>query len=327
MTRISPSICEEQFSGPMAWAAETLLENDGLTTLSPECLSELQDVERLLAANPLPVEALSPDFFEMPACRAMMKGVKAELDQGIGFTILDRLPLDSLDPDCHNKLYWLLMSMVGVTVAQKWDGMMVYDVTDTGAKPTAGSGVRSSKTNAGQGYHTDNAFNLAPDYVALFCIRPAMEGGESGLVSFETVHNRLLEKHPEVLPRLYEPFWFDRQHEHAPDDAPASQMPVFEYDGGVIKVNHATWIIRNGYKVKGLAMDPETAQALDALDDVMEAPGLGKRFMFERGQIQIVNNRRLGHRRTGFTDWPEVAQRRRLVRIWVRNSGRPFYHG
>jgi alpha-ketoglutarate-dependent taurine dioxygenase len=74
-------------------------------------------------------------------------------------------------------------------------------------------------------------------------------------------------------------------------------------------------------------MDPETTAALDALDDVMEAPGLGKRFMFERGQIQIVNNRRLGHRRTGFTDWPEVEQRRRLVRVWVRNSGRPFYHG
>ena len=49
--------------------------------------------------------------------------------------------------------------------------------------------------------------------------------------------------------------------------------------------------------------------------------------MFERGQIQIVNNRRLGHRRTGFTDWPEVEQRRRLVRVWVRNSGLPFYHG
>ena len=322
-----PRICEETLSGPMAWAAETLLENDGLTTLGPDCLAELKAVERLLKDNPLPVEALRPEFFDIPACRAMMTQAKAALDDGMGFTIIDRLPLDDLDPDCHNKLYWLLMSMVGITVAQKWDGLMVYDVTDTGAKPTAGTGVRSSKTNEGQGYHTDNAFNLSPDYVALFCIRPAKEGGESGLVSFETVHNRLRAEYPEVLPRLYELFWFDRQHEHAPDDAKTSQMPVFEYDGQTIKVNHASWIIRNGYKVKGIEMDPETMAALDALDDVMEAPGLGKRFMFERGQIQIVNNRRLGHRRTGFTDWPEVEQRRRLVRVWVRNSGRPFYHG
>jgi hypothetical protein len=322
-----PRMYEETFSGPMAWAAETLLENDGLTVLNADCLAELKAVEQLLKANPLPVEALRPEFFDMPNCQAMMGQAKAALDDGMGFTIIDRLPLDELDPDCHNKLYWLLMSMVGVTVAQKWDGLMVYDVTDTGAKPTAGSGVRSSKTSEGQGYHTDNAFNLAPDYVALFCIRPAKEGGESGLISFETVHNRIREQYPEVLPRLYELFWFDRQHEHAPGDAAASQMPAFEYDGETLKVNHATWIIRNGYKVKGIEMDPETKAALDALDAVMEAPGLGKRFMFERGQIQIVNNRRLGHRRTAFTDWPDPDQRRRLVRIWVRNSGRPFYLG
>ena len=41
------------------------------------------------------------------------------------------------------------------------------------------------KSNQGQGYHTDNAFNTPPEFVALFCLRPAMEGGVSGLVSMD----------------------------------------------------------------------------------------------------------------------------------------------
>ena len=50
-------------------------------------------------------------------------------------------------------------------------------------------------------------------------------------------------------------------------------------------------------------------------------------FDFQAGQIQIVDNRCIGHRRTGFEDWPEPERRRHLVRLWVRNQGRPFYAG
>ena len=60
---------------------------------------------------------------------------------------------------------------------------------------------------------------------------------------------------------------------------------------------------------------------------IPERAGLGKMFKFERGQIQIVNNRRLGHRRTAFRDWDEPERRRHLVRIWLRKTGRPFYQG
>ena len=52
-----------------------------------------------------------------------------------------------------------------------------------------------------------------------------------------------------------------------------------------------------------------------------------KEFFFEPGQVQIVDNRRCGHRRTGFFDWPEPERRRHLVRLWLRGSGKPFYNG
>ena len=74
-------------------------------------------------------------------------------------------------------------------------------------------------------------------------------------------------------------------------------------------------------------MDDETHSALEAIKSVCERTGIGKNLEFEIGQIQILNNRRIGHRRTAYVDWPEPNRRRHLVRIWIRDQGLPFYHG
>jgi hypothetical protein len=319
------TIMEHPFDSPMTWAAQTLLENDGLVMLDGACIAELESAAAEIAANPLAIEGLDPRYFSMPACQATMAQVREQIDNGIGFAIIDRLPLDHLETEQAKKLYWLLMSMIERPVAQKWDGTMVYDVTDTGRKSRPGSGVRSSKTNGGQSYHTDNAFNLPPDFVALFCLQTAQRGGVSGLVSLETVHNLMLAECPEVLPRLYEPFHFDRQMEHAPDDARLSFKPVFETDGVRVYANFSPRLIEHAYEMNNEAMDSTARAAINALMRIPERAGLGKTFRFERGQIQIVNNRRLGHRRTAYRDEPE--HRRHLVRIWLRKSGRPFYQG
>jgi alpha-ketoglutarate-dependent taurine dioxygenase len=50
-------------------------------------------------------------------------------------------------------------------------------------------------------------------------------------------------------------------------------------------------------------------------------------FDLEAGQIQIVDNRALGHSRTAFGDHPEPERRRHLVRLWLRDHGRRAYPG
>ena len=321
------AILDKPLDTPMTWASETLLDNDGLIRLEAEQLDELRAIAKDLAVNPLPTEALRPEHFSMPACEVLMAKVRKQLDGGMGFAIIDRIPVDEFDKDISTKLYWLLMNQVGQPVAQKWDGTMVYDVTDTKAKSEAGNGVRSSKTSQGQGYHVDNAFNLPPDFVGLFCLQTAVEGGVSGLISFETVYNKLLEQHRDLLPRLYEPFYYDRQREHAPDDTLLNEKPMIEQAGETIAFNFSPRLVRQGYEVAGVAMDDKAKAALAAIREIAEAPGMGKSFEFSRGQIQIVNNRQLGHRRTAYTDHDDPARRRHLVRIWIRNHGRPFYAG
>ena len=132
---------ETMASGPMSWEADTPLANGGIFELTQPCLAELHTVAALLEANPLPVEAVVADDFALPQCRDLMAKASHVLDHGIGFAIIDRLPLDDLGPAMAIKLQWLLMSLCGRIVAQKWDGTMVYDVTDTGRRPATGNGV------------------------------------------------------------------------------------------------------------------------------------------------------------------------------------------
>ena len=321
------AILKEKFSGPMVWDADTKFPNDGIAKLNSDCHSEIESVAEALRANPIPTEALLPSDFDMPACRALMEGVRETVDNGTGFAVVDRLDVDALGRDIATQIYWLLMSMTGRPVAQKWDGTLIYDVRDKGGKATAGSGVRSSTTNGGQGFHNDNAFNLPPNFVSLFCLQTAMKGGISGIVSFESVYNKLLEDHGELLERLYQPFYFDRQMEHAPDAERLSFKPIFEVDGEELNVNFSPRLVEHGYEMRGEKPDAEARAAIDALCRTTEIDNLCKRFTFEQGQIQVVNNRRLGHRRTAFRDWDEPEKRRHLVRIWIRKSGRPFYLG
>jgi alpha-ketoglutarate-dependent taurine dioxygenase len=256
-----------------------------------------------------------------------MAKVTELLRDGPGFVILDRLPLEALEPDTAVKVYWLLAYMVGRPVAQKWTGEMIYSVADlTGKKP--GNGIRPDITNAEQNFHNDNSYNLCPpDHVGLLCLRTAKSGGISRVVSLETAHNLMLERHPNLLRRLYRPYRFDRQREHAPDADKTISRPVFALNDDRLASRLSRYLIDQGYELAGERIDGEGAAALDALTAIIDDPALYKEFRFEPGQIQILDNRRLGHKRTAFEDWPEPERKRLLIRLWLRNRGRPFYNG
>ena len=319
-------VLDYEITGTIAWRGENLSVDDGYLNLSAECLDELDALVSELNKNPLPLLALRPSDFELSACRKLMDQARELLDEGLGFVLIDRLPMDRWSLEQAKSIYWLLCSMVDRPVAQKWDGTMVYDVRDTGKKP--GNGVRPDITNVEQNFHTDNSYNLCPPwYVSLLCAQTAKEGGISGLISFYEAHNEMRRCHPDLLLRLYENFIFDRQREHAPNDVRILRHPMFEYDGVRLDARLSRFQVMNGQKLAGEELDPRGKAAIEAFESILCDSGMIKEFFFEPGQIQIVNNRRCGHRRTRFFDWPEPNRRRHLIRLWLRGSGRPFYNG
>lgn len=315
-----------EFQDAAAWRGADLGANAGRFQLPAAALDEIVAMARKLAASPVPLPSSKPAHFELPATTAFMAEVNETLTSGIGFALIDRLPLEDIGEAGARAAHWLLCSMVERPVAQNFRGDLIYDVTDTGRPP--GNGVRPDKTNAEQNFHTDNSYNLCPpNYVALLCIRGAMSGGMSHIVSFKAAHNALRSKQPDLLRRLYEPFFFDRQREHAPNDVMTTHHALFEPDGGDVLARLSKFQVVNGQVLANEPLDDAGAAALDALEGAMNAPGMDVSFQFQPGQIQILNNRKIGHRRTGFEDWPDAQNKRLLVRLWMRDQGRQFYNG
>jgi len=314
-------------TGRQAWMRDSLGPEDWTVSIPPDCLVELRGALAALRHNPLPLFLLSPADFALERCRALMRRVRAILDDGIMFAVLDRLPMDEMSREESAMLYWLLASLLARPVAQKLDGTMVFVVRDTGAILAPGSGIRPTVTNVDLTFHNDNSYNdTPPDYVALLCQQTAKAGGVSRLMSVATAHNALLADCPALLARLYRPFWYDRHREHAEEEPSTFAAPVFEYDGR-LKARLALLEIRGGYELRGVEIDDETQRALAAVQSVFDRPELRVELDFQPGQIQFVNNRATGHARTGFTDHQAPERRRQLVRLWLRDHGSRGYRG
>jgi len=237
--------------------------------------------------------------------------------------------MDEMSRDEAIAVYWLISSLLARPVAQKITGQMFYDVMDTGAKLRPGSGIRPTVTNVDLRFHNDNSYNeTPPEFVCLLCLHPAMQGGISQVMSVATVHDALQQRHPELMSRLYRPFWYDRHAEHQPGEPTTFAAPMFERGAdGTIKARLALSEIHAGYELRGERLDNETASALAAVQSVFDQPELHVELGFEAGQIQYVNNRATGHARTEFADFPEPERRRHLVRLWLRDAGRRGYRG
>ena len=256
-----------------------------------------------------------------------MREVKRTIDDGPGFAIVDRLPVERWSPGGARAVWWLLASLVARPVAQKWDGTSIYDVTDLGRPP--GNGVRPDVTNAEQNFHTDNSYNhVPPHYVGLMCLRTAMEGGVSGIVSFAAAHEEMRKRHPDLLPRLYRPFYFDRQREHAPDDVMTTHHPMLEDKDGRLVARLSHFQVKNGQKLAGVPLDAQGAAALEAFEAILErARACRRASSSSRARCSSSTTGALGHKRTAFRDWPEPERKRLLVRLWLRDSGSRAYNG
>jgi alpha-ketoglutarate-dependent taurine dioxygenase len=310
----------------MRWLAADLVADDYVVKLSDDALTEIENLTGFFADNPLPLMQRKLEEFELPACRATMAKMKSILDDGVGFAVLDRLPVDDYEVESMLEIYWMLGQCIGRPVAQKWNGQMVYEVADTGADYAYGT--RGSHTSVELNFHTDNAFaRMVPDYVGLFCRNPAQSGGISRFCSLYSVHQRMLEQYPEELARLYQPVLFDRQKEHPVGAEPVCLAPYFSWRDGRMFARANASLIRQGYEVAGEPMDSLLRAALDAIDEVCEAEDLWFEAALQRGQVQYLNNHEVGHYRSAFEDHDEPERKRHLYRLWHRQSGSTNYDG
>ena len=244
------------------------------------------------------------------------QSLRATLDRGRGFVVLDGIPVDRWSPSRARALFWLLGHRFGRPVTQDVAGTLLFDVKDKGYDVT--QGARFSGTTAESSFHTDNAFGRAvPDLVALLCLRPAVKGGESQLISALTLHNRLLSRHAGLLPCLYRPFCFDRRGEFLRGESPVSRHPVFSWASGDLTMRYLHYYIEVGHRKAGRPLSRLQSRALEVLRGLLRLPELRVEFRLRPGQVLLTNNHWILHNRTAFEDSLRPQERRHYVRLWL----------
>ena len=317
--QLAVQVAPEDVELKKSWTRESVSPERWMIPLPADCVAELDEVAAAVRATPRPVDTLDPADFSLRACAGVMASVRAKLETDTGLAVVDRFPVERYGQAENLAIGWLLAAMLGQVVAQKANGTRLYDVKDSGQ--ALGYGVRRSVTNLGQPFHTDGGWLWkAPVFVGLFCLESAMQGGLSRFVSLITAHHELRRRRPDLLARLYQPFHWDRQGEHAPDAPRVSRQPVFEFEGGTLASRYYEDYVRNGSKMAGEELDDEGAQALVAMREIVDDPANWVEFRIEKGQLQYLNNRQFAHSRTAFTD-PGPGQGRHMLRLWNRDEG------
>jgi hypothetical protein len=299
---------------PKAWRGRDVAADPSwIVTLTP---AEIADVDRAVAtakASGQPLEAITREDFPLPVLRARLEGVLREIVDGRGFVVVRGLPVARYRDDDVGLIFWGLGRYLGSPLYQNPQGDLLGHVFDQG-RAYGNIDVRGYETNAYLPYHTD-----AGDLVGLLCLRRALEGGLSSLVSSTTVHNEILAHHPEYLGLLYNGFYYIRREaaltERAVSDRP---IPVFGQKDGVVSCRYIRNQINAGAVKREVPLTALEKAALDYFDEQTRRVDLRLDMDLQAGDIQFINNYTVLHSRTGFVDGPEPHQKRHMLRLWLK---------
>ena len=311
------------FDGPQVWTTRDFHStSDWSLTLSEESRNELKSAVDHVKKRGVEPGLFSRADFPLPSFALTAAEIRRRLRDGSGFVVLRGLPLDDYSEDEARLLYAGLGTHLGTILPQNLRREMLYSVRDEGIRVEADygqTGVRFSKTNAAFDFHTDSPSRVAghtPDVIGLFVLRSAKTGGASALVSGYTLHNILREERPEVLRRLYQPFWVDRRAELPPGEDPVLPVPVFTFDSS-LTVRYLRFYITKGQEWKGEPLKSADIEALDVFEEVMRRPGIAVTVPMERGDLQLISNTFLLHSRTNYEDYAEPERKRHYLRLWL----------
>lgn len=302
---------------PYAWRAAELRERDDWRVeLVARDRAELLRAVEAARRSGAPADALAAPHFPLPRLGATLRRVDRELRDGRGCALLRGLPVEGLDLDDAQRLLFGVGLHLGRPVSQNAAGDVVGHVRDVGADPNDPS-VRLYKTREPLRFHTDGA-----DVTALLCLRPAVEGGTSRIASSVAVFEELRARRPDLAPRLFEPFHFDRHEEQAPGQPRTFALPICRRANGAetdrIAVFYLGWYIDDAQRhpeVPRLTGDERELMRL--FEQIAAEPEFCLEMDFRPGDLQLVSNHTVLHARNAYRDADDPALRRHLLRLWL----------
>lgn len=290
--------------------------NDWLVQLTPAQIAELEAAAAHYLSLGRDIGEITAQDFPLPTFAAHLERLSNTLLHGIGFEVIRGLPVPTYTQETAATIFCGIGAHLGSARSQNAAGHILGHVRNIGADPDDAN-TRIYQTAARQTFHTDSA-----DVVGLLCLREAKEGGMSLLVSAETIANRMAEVAPDLLALLFEPIATDRRGEVPEGAKPYMLIPVLSWHTGKLTVFYQRQYIESAQRFADAPRLTERhIAALDLFDSLANDPDLHLSMQLQPGDMQFVYNHNQLHDRTGFTDWPDPAQRRHLLRLWLSMQG------
>lgn len=253
--------------------------------------------------------------FSLPTLAARAVEWSDALNAGRGFLLLRRFPTDRLDDAALELAYVGFGLQLGDPVGQDALGSLLGHVRDEGL-PRTDPSVRFYRTRERQDFHSDGA-----DLVGLLCLQRAATGGESRIASTASVYNEMLDRRPDLVEVLYQPFYWDRNDEQSEGEDPYFALPVFSDVGGSPRTFYIGWYIRDAQRHPQVPrLTPDQVEAMELLESIANDPTVHLEMRFEPGDVQLLNNAKILHAREAYEDSTVPGKERHLLRLWLRAS-------
>lgn len=302
-------------TGPWVWrGADLARRNDWTFHLPGPVLDGIEATVRDAAACGLTQETFDFEAVVIPGLRQALAPVVNELAVGSGLALLRGMAVERYGVEELKLALLVIGNHMGFVGPQERRPRAIGEVMDV--KPP----TREYYYHGGGPLpmHMDPV-----DVVGLLCVRGAMQGGESRIVSAMQVHNEILRARPDLMKLLYRGYRHQRR-EHRRHGAPALTeyyCPVFAEIGGRIVCNYIPRPIRMAVEEGLMTLSAQEEAALALLDETAAREDLCLTMAFEPGDIQFLNNRATLHGRDDYQDYGAPDRRRLLLRLWLTMPG------
>ena len=299
--------------GPSVWLGPDVATSERwIHHLSDAELRELERAAHQALSMHSDIAAIRRESFVLPTLGPRLARLHDILIHGCGFALFRALPVESWSREITAAAFFGLGCHLGNPRPQNAKGHVLGHVMDMGLNADDPN-VRIYQTHERQTFHTDSS-----DIVGLVCLQKAKAGGDSALVSSNSIYNAMRRDHPALAAALFDPIATDRRGDVAAEQLPYFEIPVFTWHAQLMSTIYQRQYIDSAQRFKrAMRLTPLHVEALDCFDALANDTRLNFLMRLEPGDMQFVHNHTLLHDRTAFEDWQETARKRHLLRLWL----------
>ena len=305
---VARAVWREPIATPAAWTRASIGGKDGFAyRLSDAHLQAIDSV--LQKTRSMPPQSVERRHFDHPLLNKVLAEIKREIIHGRAVVIIQGLSPDRFSPDDLERICWGFGTHWGFAHCQNINGDRLGRIRNENME-------KGYKSTGELTFHSD-PFQI----LGLFCVQNAESGGVTKLISSLTIHNEILKARPDLLPALYQGFFYAT--EATDKEITTIPIPIFSLREGLVSCMFLSRYIRKAATLMGVDLPPDLEEGIQLFERTALRDDLSVEFMLEAGEMLVCHNFSTLHSRTPFTD--SERKKRYLLRLWLTLSdGRPF---